>query len=185
MVQGLTLTAYGGGSSSGTLSAPRILVRCAEKSRAASSREMRSHSMAKREQISGPIDPDLQAFAEQAAAREDRPVALWIRHLVARGGRPSSRSYRMRKLSSPATLRSIAETSAGARRRQRGSRLCRRHSSISAIHGNGADALLLPALRRRSPSPRHVLCDRGLSDIDAELEQLAVYPRWAPAKGRA
>ena len=37
----------------------------------------------------------------------------------------------------------------------------------------------LPALRRRPPSPRHVLCDRGLSDINAELEQLAVYPRCA------
>src|SRR5712691_124718 len=40
----------------------------------------------------------------------------------------------------------------------------------------------LPALRRRPPSPRHVLCDRGLSDIDAELEQLAVYPRCAPKR---
>src|SRR5271157_102381 len=40
----------------------------------------------------------------------------------------------------------------------------------------------LPALRRRPPFPCHVLCDRGLSDIDAELEQLAVYPRCAPKR---
>jgi hypothetical protein len=39
-----------------------------------------------------------------------------------------------------------------------------------------------PALRRRHPPPRHVLCDRGLSDIDAELEQFAVYPRSAPKR---
>src|ERR1700704_5673539 len=39
-----------------------------------------------------------------------------------------------------------------------------------------------PALRRRPPSPRHVLCDRGLTDVDAELEQLAVYPRCAPKR---
>ena len=38
----------------------------------------------------------------------------------------------------------------------------------------------LPALRRWSPSPRHVFRNRGLSDIDAELEQFAVYPRSAP-----
>src|SRR5262245_65871543 len=42
----------------------------------------------------------------------------------------------------------------------------------------------LPALRRRHPSPRHVLCDRGLSDVDAELEQFAVYPRSAPKRVR-
>jgi hypothetical protein len=40
----------------------------------------------------------------------------------------------------------------------------------------------LPALRRRHPPSRHVLCDRGLSDIDAELEQFAVYPRSAPKR---
>ena len=40
----------------------------------------------------------------------------------------------------------------------------------------------LPALRRRPPSPRHVLCDRGLSDIDTELEQFAVYSRSAPKR---
>src|SRR5262245_15757585 len=42
----------------------------------------------------------------------------------------------------------------------------------------------LPALRRRHPPPRHLLCDRGLSDIDAELEQFAVYPRSAPKRVR-
>src|ERR1700704_1680170 len=40
----------------------------------------------------------------------------------------------------------------------------------------------LPALRRRHPPPRHVLCDRGLPDFDAELEQFAVYPRCAPKR---
>jgi hypothetical protein len=30
------------------------------------------------------------------------------------------------------------------------------------------------------PPPRHVFCDRGLSDINAQLEQLAVYPGRAP-----
>src|SRR5262245_55460382 len=38
----------------------------------------------------------------------------------------------------------------------------------------------LPALRRRSPPPRHVLCNRSLSDIDAELEQFPVYPGRTP-----
>ena len=38
----------------------------------------------------------------------------------------------------------------------------------------------LPALRWRPP--RHVLCNRGLSHIDAELEQLIVYPRSAPKR---
>jgi len=40
----------------------------------------------------------------------------------------------------------------------------------------------LPALRRRHPPPRHLLCDRGLSDVDAELEQFAVDPRRAPKR---
>ena len=40
----------------------------------------------------------------------------------------------------------------------------------------------LPALRRRHPPPRHVFCDRGLSNIDAELEQFAVYSRSAPKR---
>ena len=44
--------------------------------------------MAKREnQISVPIDADLRAFAERAAAREDRTVAQWVRHLVAEAAR--------------------------------------------------------------------------------------------------
>src|SRR5262245_24983005 len=37
-----------------------------------------------------------------------------------------------------------------------------------------------PALRRRAPSPCHVLSDRGLPDIDAELEQFPVYSGCAP-----
>ena len=40
----------------------------------------------------------------------------------------------------------------------------------------------LPALRRRPPSPRHVLSDRSLPDIDAKLEQFAVYPGCAPKR---
>ena len=40
----------------------------------------------------------------------------------------------------------------------------------------------LPALRRRLPSPGHVLRNCSLSDIDAELEQLAVYPRRSPKR---
>jgi len=54
------------------------------------------------------------------------------------------------------------------------------------IHRGNAVGMIakegLPALRRRPPSPRHVLCDRGLSDIDAELEQFAVYPRCTPKR---
>src|SRR5262249_6336975 len=40
----------------------------------------------------------------------------------------------------------------------------------------------LPTLRRRSLSPRHILCNRGLSDIDAELEQFPVYPGRTPKR---
>jgi hypothetical protein len=67
-----------------------------------------------------------------------------------------------------------------------------RSSGPGKIHRCDAVGMIakegLPALRRRSASPRHVLCDRGLPDIDAELEQFAVYPRSAPARrsnGRA
>jgi hypothetical protein len=35
-------------------------------------------------QISVPLDPELRAFAEEAAAKDDRPLASWIRHLVAK-----------------------------------------------------------------------------------------------------
>src|SRR5258706_10062873 len=38
----------------------------------------------------------------------------------------------------------------------------------------------LPPLGRRSPSPRHILCNGGLSDIDAEFEKLAMKPWCAP-----
>ena len=38
----------------------------------------------------------------------------------------------------------------------------------------------LPALRRRSPPPRHILRHARLPDIDAELEELAMDPRRAP-----
>src|SRR5258705_3840179 len=38
----------------------------------------------------------------------------------------------------------------------------------------------LPPLGRRAPSPRHILCNGGLSGIDAELEKLAMNPWCAP-----
>ena len=40
----------------------------------------------------------------------------------------------------------------------------------------------LPPLGRRSPSSRHILCNGGLSDIDAELEKLAMDPRCSPQR---
>src|SRR6476619_2268519 len=39
-----------------------------------------------------------------------------------------------------------------------------------------------PALRRRVSSPDHVLGHAGLSDIDAELEQLSMAPRRSPPR---
>ena len=42
----------------------------------------------------------------------------------------------------------------------------------------------LLALRRRSPSPCHVLCDRGLPNVDAMLEQFAVHA-WCAHSGLA
>src|SRR4051794_30697029 len=40
----------------------------------------------------------------------------------------------------------------------------------------------LPALRRRSPPPRHVFGHAGLPDIDAEFEQLAVNAGRSPQR---
>src|SRR5262245_22282638 len=40
----------------------------------------------------------------------------------------------------------------------------------------------LPALRWWPPPPHHVFCDRGLPDIDAELEQFAMDPRGSPQR---
>ena len=42
----------------------------------------------------------------------------------------------------------------------------------------------LPALRRRSPRPRHVLGYAGLAYIDPELEQFTVDPRGSPQRVR-
>src|SRR3954464_3033100 len=39
-----------------------------------------------------------------------------------------------------------------------------------------------PALRWRTPAPRHILGHRGLAHIDAELEELSMYPRSAPER---
>lgn len=40
-----------------------------------------------RQQVSVPLDPQLRAFVEETAAREDRTVAGQIRHLVAEAAR--------------------------------------------------------------------------------------------------
>jgi hypothetical protein len=40
--------------------------------------------MAKREQVTVPMPPDLRDFIERAAAEEDRTIAGQIRHLIAR-----------------------------------------------------------------------------------------------------
>lgn len=40
-------------------------------------------------QVSVPLDPQLRAFVEQAAEREDRTMAGQIRHLVAEAARRS------------------------------------------------------------------------------------------------
>ena len=37
-----------------------------------------------------------------------------------------------------------------------------------------------PALRRRSPSPRHILRNGGLADVDTELEELSMDAGSAP-----
>jgi hypothetical protein len=44
-------------------------------------------SMRKREQVSVPLDPELRAFVERAAEREDRSLAGQIRHLIAQAAR--------------------------------------------------------------------------------------------------
>src|SRR5262245_10225838 len=54
-----------------------------------------------------------------------------------------------------------------------------RRNAVGMIANEG-----LPALRRWPPSPHHVLCYRSLSDIDAELKQLAMYPRCSPKRVR-
>jgi hypothetical protein len=60
----------------------------------------------------------------------------------------------------------------------------RRHQE--QIHRSDAVGMIakegLPALRWRHPPPRHVLCNCGLSHIDAELEQFTVHPRSAPKR---
>jgi hypothetical protein len=42
--------------------------------------------MAKREQISVPLDPELREYVERTAAKEDRSAAGQIRHLIAEEG---------------------------------------------------------------------------------------------------
>src|SRR5665213_4445269 len=52
------------------------------------------------------------------------------------------------------------------------------------IHRGNAVGMItqegLPALRRRSPPPRHILRHARLPDIDTELEELAMDPRSTP-----
>jgi hypothetical protein len=43
--------------------------------------------MAKREQVTVPLDRELREFVERVAEREDRSVAGVIRHLVAQAAR--------------------------------------------------------------------------------------------------
>jgi hypothetical protein len=44
-------------------------------------------AMAKREQVTVPLDRELREFVERVAEREDRSVAGVIRHLVAQAAR--------------------------------------------------------------------------------------------------
>jgi hypothetical protein len=43
--------------------------------------------MSRREQISVPLEPELRAFAEREAERQDRSLAGQIRHFVAEAAR--------------------------------------------------------------------------------------------------
>ncbi len=56
------------------------------------------------------------------------------------------------------------------------------------VHGHDPSRVVvekrLPALRRRAPAAGHVFGDGGLSDLDAQLEQLTVM-RGAPQSGLA
>src|SRR3981081_91042 len=54
--------------------------------------------------------------------------------------------------------------------------------SIAAIPVRVIAEERLPTLRRRVSSPDHVLGHAGLSDIDAELEQLSMDPRRSPQR---
>ena len=52
------------------------------------------------------------------------------------------------------------------------------------VDGGDADCFVAqeaaPCRRRRSDPSHHVLCDRGLADLDAELQELAVDTRRTP-----
>ena len=49
--------------------------------------------MSKREQqITVPLDPDLRAYVERMAAREDRTVAGQVRHLIAQARRAEAQT---------------------------------------------------------------------------------------------
>ena len=54
------------------------------------------------------------------------------------------------------------------------------------VDGSDADCFVAqeptPGRRRSSDSSHHVLCDRGLADLDAELQKLAVDTRRTPER---
>jgi hypothetical protein len=43
-------------------------------------------------QLTVPLDADLRRFAEQQAAREDRTVAQWVRHVIAQAARDAAQA---------------------------------------------------------------------------------------------
>src|SRR5262249_40892508 len=55
------------------------------------------------------------------------------------------------------------------------------HRSKAADEDVAIDTI---SLGWRMPSPRHALCNGGLPDIDAELEQFAMNPRCTPKRVR-
>ena len=44
----------------------------------------------RREQLSVPVNPELRTLVEQAAAREDRTVANWVRRIIADAARKAA-----------------------------------------------------------------------------------------------
>src|SRR6266481_2918810 len=60
----------------------------------------------------------------------------------------------------------------------------RRHDQ--EVHGGNARTMVaekgLPSLRRSTSSPRHILCDRRLRDLNPELQQLTMDPWRAPKR---
>lgn len=53
-------------------------------------RDFAEMTMAKRDQVTLLLEPELRAFAERQAAAEDRKLTQWIRHLVAEAARAAA-----------------------------------------------------------------------------------------------